>query len=245
MNQILFLYQARSSDPLLLRLGSDPVNRFFKKNFYFFVISIVLIINKWGNMARQLRKTGQGLTHHCFTRCHGKKNLLQGKYGRKYFIEAVQMCQEKYNFELIAAEVVSNHIHLVIRTLDDNETISLIMQFIKARIAEKYNRAMATTGPFWNERFESKIIEESDNPEQYLLWLLWYIGYNPVRKGQSRDPRKNDIGFINCYLIKDYKAPVKITVHYFFFMLGNNFSECAEKFLYYEEAYLKRLAIYF
>lgn len=196
-------------------------------------------------MPRELRKTGQGLTHHCFTRCHGRKNLLQGRYGRMYFIEAITMCQLKYDFELVAAEIVSNHIHLVIRTLADKETISRIMQFIKARIAEKYNRAMATIGPFWNERFGSTIIEDADDPEQYLLWLLWYIGYNPVRKGLSRDPRHNDIGFINCYLKKDYEAPVKIKLHPFFYKLGSCFSECVEKFLYYEDAYLKRLALYF
>ncbi len=196
-------------------------------------------------MPRPLRKIGQGLTHHCFTRCHGRKNLLQGRHGKIYFVDAVKMCQEKYEFELVAAEIVSNHIHLVVRTLADKETVSLIMQFIKARIAEKYNRAMGTTGPFWNERFGSTVVDDSDNPEQYLLWLLWYIGYNPVRKGLSRDPRNNDIGFINCYLIKNHQAPVKIKLHPFFFKLGGNFSECADKFLYYEKAYLKRLAIFF
>lgn len=195
-------------------------------------------------MPRQLRKIGQGYTHHCFTRCHGKKNLLHGKYGKKYFVEAVNMCQEKYEFELVAAEIVSNHIHLIIKTLDDKETISLIIQYIKARIAEKYNRAMAATGPFWNERFGSSIIEESDNPEQYLLWLLWYIGYNPVRKGVSRDPRMNDIGFINCYLKEDHIAAIAITLHPFFLNLGKSFSERVEKFLFYEEAYRKRLAVY-
>ena len=98
------------------------------------------------------------------------------------------MCQEKYDFELIAAEPVGNHIHLIIRTLLDKESISKIMQYIKARIAEKYNRATGNTGPFWNERFGSTVIEEADDPEQYLLWLLWYIGYNPVRKGLVQRP---------------------------------------------------------
>jgi len=77
------------------------------------------------------------------------------------------MCQEKYEIELVAAEIVSNHIHLVIKTLADKEIISVIMQFIKARIAEKYNRAMKTTGAFWNERFVSTIIEESENPVNF------------------------------------------------------------------------------
>ena len=154
------------------------------------------------------------------------------------------MSQNKYEFELISAEPVGNHIHLIIKTLQNEETISQIMQYIKARIAEKYNRATGETGAFWNERFGSTIIEEADNPEDYLLWLLWYIGYNPVRKGLSRDPRENYIGFINFYLKKDYEIPVKITLHDYFLKLGNTFEDCVKKFLLYEEAYLKRIAVY-
>ncbi|HOP64560.1 MAG TPA: transposase [Spirochaetota bacterium] len=195
-------------------------------------------------MARPLRKTVQGVTYHCYTRCHGKRNLLKSRYGKKYFIEAVKMCQEKYDFRLIAAETVSNHIHLVIQTLEDKETISRIMQYIKARIAEKYNRATGETGPFWNERFGSAIIEESENPEQYLLWLLWYIGYNPVRKGISRDPRENEIGFINCYLNENFISPLKFTLHEYFYRLGTTFKDCADKFLGYEDAYRKRLFVW-
>ena len=129
-------------------------------------------------MPRPLRNIAQGLTHHACSRCHGKRNLLLGKYGRKYFIESIRECQERYDFELIAAEIVANHIHLIIKTNMDKQTISLIMQYIKARIAEKYNRAMGETGAFWNERFGSTVIEEAENPQEYLLWLLWYIGYN-------------------------------------------------------------------
>lgn len=196
-------------------------------------------------MPRPLRNIAQGLTHHTYSRCHGKRNLLLGKYGKKYFIEAINMCKEKYDFELIAAEIVANHIHLIIKTCVNKETISRIMQYIKARIAEKYNRATGGTGSFWNERFGSSIIEEAENPQGYLLWLLWYIGYNPVRKGLSCDPRKNDIGFINCYLDKNFKPPIRITLHGFFNKLGNSFDECVKKFLFYETAYRRRIAVYF
>ena len=192
-------------------------------------------------MPRKLRNTAQGCTHHCYTRCHGKKNKLMGKYGKKYFVESVKMCQEKYDFKLIAAEIVANHIHLIVQTVSGKQTVSLIMQFIKARIAEKYNTAMNETGAFWNERFGSTIIEESDDPEEYLLWLLWYIAYNPVRKGLSRDPRKNEIGFINHYLGNNAQTQIKITLHDYFWKLGNNFEECVSKFLNYEESYRKRL----
>jgi putative transposase len=196
-------------------------------------------------MPRPLRNIAQGYTHHVYSRCHGKKNLLRSKFGRLYFIESIRDCQEIYDFDLIAAEIVANHMHLIIKTNVDKQTISRIMQYIKARIAEKHNRATGQTGAFWNERFGSTIIEEAENPEQYLLWLLWYIGYNPVRKGLSRNPRTNDIGFINCYLDRNHVAPVKITLHSFFYHLGETFEECVRKFLFYEEAYRKRLAVYF
>lgn len=196
-------------------------------------------------MTRPLRNIAQGCTHHCYTMCHAKRYLLLGHYGKKYFVESIKMCQEKYEFELIAAEIVGNHIHLVIRTLDSKETVSQIMQFIKSRIAEKYNRANGTSGAFWDGRFGSKVIEETEDPRQYLLYLLWYIGYNPVRKNLSNDPRNNDIGFIRCYLSLNTVIDIKITLHYYFMELGSVFDECVKKFLPYEEAYRKRLAILF
>lgn len=187
----------------------------------------------------------QGATYHCFTRCHNRRNLFNTGRAKKFLIEAINMCHEKYQFELIAAEPVDNHIHLVIRTLDGNETISRIMQYIKARMAEKYNRSRGSTGAFWNERFGCIIIEHSDNPENYLLRLLWYIGFNPVRKKISTDPRKNYIGFINCYLDKNFKCHVKITLHKYYLDLGETFEERVTKFLRYEEEYRKRISLLF
>jgi len=198
-------------------------------------------------IVKRVRTILQGVTYHCYTRCHGLKNMLQGKYGKQYFIEAVKMCQEIYKFDLIAAEIVGNHAHLVIRTLQDEENIARIMQYIKARTAEKYNKATGRTGAFWNERYGCKIIEHADNPENYLFRVLWYIGYNPVMKQLSSNPRKNYIGFINCYLIEGYELPIpiKITVHPWFYKLGNTFDECVEKFLKYEDDYLRRMNLYF
>jgi len=192
-------------------------------------------------MARKLRNIAQGNTHYCFSHCHGKRDLLKSRWCSRYMVQAIQKCQEKYNFELIAAEPVGNQINIIIRTLEDQETVSRIMQYIKARIAEMYNRSTEQSGAFWNERFYSIVIEEQDNPEQYLLELLWKIGYKPVLKGLSRDPRKNYIGFINSYLIKDYKALVDITLHYYFTSLGYNFEECVEKFLLFEQACIRQL----
>ena len=99
-------------------------------------------------------------------------------------------CQEKYTFELNAVEIVSNHVHLVITTLENGETISRIMQFIKSRTAQMYNKITNRSGAFWVGRFGCKIVEESSNPMFYFFWLIWYVAYNPVRKGIALTPEK-------------------------------------------------------
>ena len=192
-------------------------------------------------MARPLRTIRQEVTYHCYTKCHDNQNFLQSSLGQQCFFEAIQMCQEKYHFELNGAEIVANHMHIVIRTLENEETISRIMQYIKSRIAQKYNKEVNRGGAFWLDRFKCKIVEESSDPEFYFFWLLWYVAYNPVRKKLCSDPRNSDIGFINCYLKEGHQAQIKITLHPFFYSLGNTFDERVKKFLFYEELYLRRL----
>ena len=97
--------------------------------------------------------------------------LLLKKHAKDSFLEAIKMCQNYYKFKLIAAEVRDNHFHLLIRTLKDEGTVDRIMQYIKARTAEKYNKAAKRKGPFWNERYKSAIIDESVKPRRYISQL--------------------------------------------------------------------------
>jgi len=191
-------------------------------------------------MSKPLREILQEVTYHCYSRCQGLISLLLDEEAKIAFMEAIQMCQNVYNFELSAAEIVDNHFHLVIRTLKNGATIDRIMQYIKARTAEKYNKATGRKGPFWNERYKCKIVEHSDHPIQYFFQLFLYTAYNPVRKGLSNNPRNNYIGFIKCYLIRDYEISIKITPHPFFYELGNTFGERVKKLLLYEKDYVQR-----
>jgi REP element-mobilizing transposase RayT len=150
---------------------------------------------------------------------------------------AINKAMEKYDFQLIHLEFVENHFHILIKTTATGESISRIMQYIKARIAERYNRKTGRIGAFWNDRFKSKIVEDAPDPKTYLLHLLWYIGYNPVRKGTIRDPRESVYGTIRSYLDPGFIPKVKITLHEFFIDLGNTFEERVSRFIEYEDRY--------
>jgi putative transposase len=188
-------------------------------------------------MPRPLRKCIPKTTYHCYSRCIEKRDLLSPDFVKEIAVTVINKALEIYDFQLIQVEFVENHFHIIIKTTEKGETISRIMQYIKARITENYNRSINRTGTFWNERFKSKIIEEAENPQSYFLYLMWYIAYNPVRKGVFSDPRNSSYGTIVSYLNENFQTRFPITMHNYFIELGNTFADRVKIFLKYEQIY--------
>ncbi len=192
-------------------------------------------------MARKPQIWLPEVTYHCYSRCIELRNLLSEIWVKDMAVEVLNITLEKYNFQLIQVEFVDNHFHFTIRTVKGGENISRIMQYIKARIAENYNRKMNRTGPFWNERFKCKIIEHAKNPFTYFINLALYMGYNSVTKGLLKNPQDSKYNTFRIMVEEDYIPPVKITFHPFFLSLGDTHSQRIQKFKVYEKAYRKRL----
>jgi putative transposase len=194
-------------------------------------------------MPRPKRVRKPNLTYHIYSRCIEWRNMMKEDRFKDIMISILQKTQERYRFELIFYEIMDDHFHLIIKTLKKGPSISRIMQYIKARFAERYNREVGRIGPFWNERFKDIIIDFLENPVNFLLWLLWHLAINPVRNKRINDPRDYKYGSIKCYLDEDYNSPVKITLHDFFNNLANSFKERVSKFQFFEDAYRRRLAV--
>lgn len=192
-------------------------------------------------MPRPLRICQPNLTYHVFSRCSEKRDMMAGDYYKNIMIQVLCRALERYKFELVSYVVMDNHFHFVIKTLEGEADISRIMQYIKARFAERYNKIMNRTGPFWNERYKDVIVERQENPLRYFLWLLWYIGFNPVRGGLCSDPADFRYSSINVYLNEKHVSRVSVTIHEYFLYLGNCFRERAINFLSYKEEYLRRM----
>ena len=191
-------------------------------------------------MPRDLRTWLPNVTYHCYSRCLEMRNLFESVWVREMAVEVISVALEKYNFQLIQMEFVDNHFHFIIRTVEGGENISRIIQYIKARIAENYNRKVNRTGPFWHDRFKCKIIEYARNPFSYYINLTLYIGYNRVAKGLDADPRDSKYNTFRMMVEEDYTPPVKITFHPYFLALGKDHAERSAIFRSYEKAYRKR-----
>ena len=182
-------------------------------------------------MARKARLVWQNATYHITSRCAGKKPLMKSPEMKEIFIHAIQKTQKKYKFQVIQYVIMDNHFHLIIKTLKDGDTISIIMQFLKSQYARMYHKANDTCGPFWNERFKDKIIEDQDNPVAAFHNINNYIMYNPVKADYVSNPREYKYGCIHFYLDEDYNSPVKLTTHKYFLRLGKKFNTRTKKFI--------------
>lgn len=192
-------------------------------------------------MARPCREILQNVTYHCFSRCHNNRDLLRPEYVKKIVLQTVKKALVNYQFKLSYLEFANTRIHVVIKTMEGGATISRIMQYIKARIAEIYNRINNCTGSFWNERYKSEIIEKSSSPVDAFLRLIWYLSYQPVINGEMKNPRENPFSSIHAYLNRIKTGKIPLTCHEYYYMLGNSFEERKSKFEKYEREVLTEL----
>lgn len=97
-------------------------------------------------------------TYFVTTRCINNEAMLLSSEFKALVLDSISKAQEKYSFELSAFMVLNNQVKLTIRTLNTKDTISKIMQHIKANTTRKVNRMMFRTGTIWNERFTSIVV---------------------------------------------------------------------------------------
>jgi REP-associated tyrosine transposase len=182
-------------------------------------------------MSNKKRRCEPNLTYHTYSRCADKSNMMRHNHMKNLLLTVIAMAQGKYSFDLISYVIMDNHFHFIIRTVDNGAPISRIMQFIKARFAQRYNKMMNRTGPFWNERYGDTIIEEQEFPEEAFNNINSYIINNPVKANYVNDAKDYRYSCIHFYIDENYISPVKLTFHEYYLRLGSSFRQRAERFL--------------
>lgn len=90
-------------------------------------------------------------------------------------------------FDLHAAVVVPDHVHLMLTPLADHRgtvTISEIMQAIKSTSAHRINKYRGTKGKVWQDESFDRAMREVEN----VRGKMEYILSNPVNAGLVRYP---------------------------------------------------------
>ncbi len=126
-------------------------------------------------MARQWRIEYPNALYHVMSRGNGGQDIFFSDHDRQLFLSLLQDLPERYNIQIHAYVLMSNHYHLLVKTIEPN--LSMAMQWFGTSYTRKFNLANQTGGHLFQGRFKSIIVQN----DAYLLRLSCYIHRNPLR----------------------------------------------------------------
>ena len=142
-------------------------------------------------MPRRARKHGSLGIYHVVCRGIGKQILFEEEADFRYYLRLLKEAKEMYPCEIYAYCLMDNHIHLLLRT--DNNELSSFFQSLGTKFVRWYNSKYSRSGHLFQDRFYSSVIES----EKAFLSAIVYIHNNPVKANMCRyasDYRWSSIG---------------------------------------------------
>ncbi|MGL5329597.1 MAG: REP-associated tyrosine transposase [Peptostreptococcaceae bacterium] len=135
-------------------------------------------------MATPKRIWYEGATYHVTARGNHRENIFieDGDYMRYLdtLNEAVEYYEE-YNYEVISYCLMTNHVHLLIRT--GTKPLGNLISRIHSRYTKYFNYKYDCVGHLFQGRYHGELIKD----ERQLYETIRYIHLNPVRANIVND----------------------------------------------------------
>ena len=147
-------------------------------------------------MARPLRIEYQGAFYHVIVRGNRRQDIFVDDEDRTVYLERLKRYKERYGFIIYAYVLMTNHVHLLIETLD--APISKVMHGINFTFTQHFNRRHEKVGHLFQGRYKALVCDR----DSYLLALVRYIHLNPVRSGLVETPGDYRWSSYNAYFTK-------------------------------------------
>ena len=127
-------------------------------------------------MPRIARGVAVSYPHHIVQRGNNREKIFFHNKDKEKYLSLLMKYSEKWNVKIFAYCLMSNHVHLLAKPLED---ISLykMMQGLTLCYTQYVNRTYKRTGRLWESRYHSCIIDK----EKYLWAVARYIEQNPIR----------------------------------------------------------------
>lgn len=152
-------------------------------------------------MARPLRVEYAGALYHVMNRGNQRQDVFRSPLDCETFLEKLELFCENYRVEVYCYCLMSNHFHLLLKTLEAN--LGKFMQAFLTSFTVTLNRRNGKTGHIFHGRYKGHLIEN----HKYLSVLSRYIHMNPVRIKKLRElPVTEKKRLLTTFQWSSYKA---------------------------------------
>ncbi|MCR4692164.1 MAG: transposase [Lachnospiraceae bacterium] len=118
--------------------------------------------------------------YHIILRSVNQHTIFEEESDYQKFLFILSDCKKKYDSDIFAYCLMDNHVHLLLRT--DNDNLSSFFQSLGTRFVRWYNTKYSRSGHLFQDRFFSSVIEN----DTAFLSALVYIHNNPVKANMCR-----------------------------------------------------------
>jgi putative transposase len=127
-------------------------------------------------MARLPRFVLPGYPQHVIQRGNNRQPILQDEEDYWFLWGRLRDAAEKFQCEIHAYVLMSNHFHLLLTPQQENG-IGKLMQYTGRYFVQHVNRRYDRTGTLWEGRYRATLVD----PDGFLLPVSRYIETNAVR----------------------------------------------------------------
>src|ERR1035437_4828755 len=135
-------------------------------------------------MPRGARKKSESGIYHIIIRGINRQTIFEDEEDSDVFLETIEKYKIETNCEIYAFCLMKNHVHLLIKTNDNN--LATLMRKIGAKYVYWYNWKYNRVGGLFQDRYKSEPVED----DSYFLTVLRYIHQNPIKAGICNDVAK-------------------------------------------------------
>ena len=153
--------------------------------------------NRVRALPRSARKLSSSGIYHVMLRGINQQDIFEDEEDYLRFLTVIKECREISEFELYAYCLMTNHVHLLIKT--GKEPLGLIFKRIGSRYVYWYNLKYQRIGHLFQDRYKSEVVED----EAFFLTVLRYIIQNPMKAGMEATPGTYPWSSYRSYLGED------------------------------------------
>lgn len=128
-------------------------------------------------MARPLRLEFEHALYHVTSRGDRREDIFWSDDDRLDWLDVLGQVCKRFNWQVYAYCLMSNHYHLLVQTPDAN--LSAGMRQLNGVYTQHSNQAHGRSGHVFQGRFKAILVDANN----YLLELVRYVVLNPVRAG--------------------------------------------------------------